>query len=228
MKKVELFLVGLFLVGIYGCGSVPPTFLQPDYENNAVKTIGILELKDNSISTDSFEISDEQLKLVESMVIEEALNRDYDVAAPLEYKSFGIDSENDLTREMITSICEKEKVDAILFSTLYKYEDSFLGQHSLQMNFNLFKANGDSVWVDKVDLDRNGLVGFIGLLVGVTVSGAVQSNEMTPASVMIPVGLGVGVLAGLILEGATNYISAAITERFRNLPEGIGEGNRIK
>jgi hypothetical protein len=229
MKKFEPFLIVLFLVFIYGCGSVPPTFLLSDYENNPVKTIGIFELKKDNFSNDEFEISKEDFNNVESIIIEKVLDRDYDVVAPIEYTGFGIDSDKDLTKEFITEICKKWKVDAILFSSISKYEDSFLGQHSLQMNFRLLKDDGDSIWTDKINLDRNSLLGFFGFVVGVTVAVLVYPDDTGSLSTgtRAAFGLGAGVLGGLLAEGLTNYISEAIAKRFETLPEGGGQGNRI-
>lgn len=228
--KLNLLLMSIILgLGVYGCGSAPPLFLQTDYEDKAVKSIGILELKEESVLNDEFEISDEDFKSVDSVVIEEVLNRDYDVAAPIIYESYEINSDEDLSKEMIFKICDKEKVDAVLFSSISRYKDDFLGEHSLQMNFKLYKANGDSIWMDQVDLDKNGLVGFLGSVVGITVAtAAYPSDGIVGASTLIPIGLAAGVLAGLLVEGVTNHINDAISERLRTLPEGIGEGIRIK
>lgn len=230
MKIFLSLLIVFFGLGLFGCGTVPPVFLQPDYENNPLKTVGIFELKDNSFLNEEANISAEDLKNVENIVIEEVLNRDYDVAAPVEYKSYGINTNQDLNKEMIFRICEKEKVDAILFSSISEYEDSFLGQHSLQMNFKLLKANGDSIWVDQVDLDKNSLPGFLGFIVGITLGVSVYPDDTgtLSTSTRLAFGLGAGVLGGLLAEGITNHISDAISERFKTLPEGVGEGNRIK
>jgi len=231
LKKLKPFAITLLLLGIYGCGSAPPTFLQSDYENKTVETIGILELKDKSILTEEFQISKEDYKNVENVVFEEVQDRNYDVVGPLKYESFGIDAEKDLTKELIAEICEKEKVDAILFSSISKYEDNYLGQHTLAMNFKLFKADGDSIWVDKVDLDKNGLLGFV-IFVGVfTATMLVYPYDpaLEPTTdVKLALGLGVGVLGGLLGEALTNYISSAISERIETLPEGVGQGNRIR
>ena len=230
MRVHSILLIIILGLGVYGCGSAPPIFLQSDYENKALTSIGILELKEESVLNDEFEISEEDFKSVESIVIEEVLNRDYDVAAPVIYKSYEIDSDEDLTKEMIFKICEKEKVDAILFSSISKYEDNFLGQHSLQMNFKLFQANGDSIWVDQVDLDKNSLPGFLGFIVGITLGVAIYPDETgtLSTSTRFAFGLGAGVLGGLLGEGITNHISTAISERFKTLPEGVGDGNRIE
>lgn len=231
MKKFEILVISLLLLGVYGCGSAPPTFLQTDYENRAVETIGILELKGKTILNDEFEISDEDLKKVENNVIEKVLNRNYDVVGPIKYEKFGRDSDQDLTKELIAEICKKENVDAILFSSISKYEDNYLGQHSLQMNFKLFKANGDSIWVDNAELDKNSLLGFFGLVTGVTIGMFVYpyGTGLEPStSTKLVIGLGIGVLAGLLAEGLTNYISTTISERFATLPEGTGQGNRIR
>jgi len=229
LKKLKPFAITLLLLGIYGCGSAPPTFLQSDYENKTVETIGILELKDKSILTEEFQISKEDYKNVENVVFEEVQDRNYDVVGPLKYESFGIDAEKDLTKELIAEICEKEKVDAILFSSISKYEDNYLGQHTLAMNFKLFKADGDSIWVDKVDLDKNGLLSFFLFVGTITLGVAVLPDDGTTSTdTKIVFGIAAGVLGGLLAEALIDNISAAISERIETLPEGVGQGNRIR
>ena len=230
MKKFSVLFIVILGLCLFGCGTVPPEFLQSDYENNSVKSIGILELKDNSALNAETEITQEDFKNVENIVIEEVLNRDYDVVAPVQYKGSGINGVEDLTRSKIAEICEKEKVDAVLFPSISRYKDDFLGEHILQMNFKLYKANGDSIWVDKIELDKNGLPTFLLFVAGITVgSFAYPSDVVEPStSTKLAFGLGAGVLGGLLAEGITNHISDAISERFGTLPEGVGNGKRIK
>lgn len=221
MRKYKLCIVAVVLIMVCSCATLkPPTFLESDYENAPVKSIGILELNGKSILNDERGISEKDFNKVENIILNEVFKRNY-LTTRVKYESFSIDSEKDLTREVIFEICEKQNVEAVLFSSISEYSDVFLGKHTLIMNFKLFKANGDSIWADKVNLKKNGLVTFLGgVAVTMIVVAAQPDDGITPKSTKTAFGLGIGALAGLLAEGLTSYIPDAISDRFKTLPKG--------
>jgi len=63
----------------------------------------------------------------------------------------------------------------------------------------------------------------------ITLAVAVLPDDGTTSTgTKIMFGIAGGVLGGLLAEALIDNISAAISERIETLPEGVGQGNRIR
>ena len=73
------------------------------------------------------------------------------------------------------------------------------------------------------------MLSFIGFVAGVTIATVLQPTSIPVSSdIKLQAGLGVGILGGLLVEGITSPTKDAITFRFLTLPEGKGQGKRIR
>ena len=128
--------------------------------------------------------------------------------------------EKEITNLSPENLCSTLKVDGILFSELYDYSDVFFINHSIKMNFKLYDANGDSLWINELDDSYRPFLSAIGAslgwAIGVAVDNKITSKNKLPT---ILAGVAAAELIYLVVDGVSDETSQSIDKAFKSLPE---------
>jgi hypothetical protein len=212
-----LFILGILTVG---CSSAP-TFINPDFERKSIRSIAVMPVTDKRTSAEDKVNSQESKSIIENLLIEKFRDKRYDVVPP----ALVLNIMKEKTNQNISpeNLCSALKVDGILFSELYDYSDQFFIKHSIKMNFKIYNAEGDSLWIN--DLDESdmpflsALGASLGWAVGVAVEGNVSSKNKLPT---IFAGAAAAELIYAAVDGLTDETSLSIDKAFKSLPEAKG------
>jgi hypothetical protein len=200
-----------------GC-SPTPTFIKQDFEQRGVKVIAIMPVIDKRNNIEDTVIAKGSLEKIEELISKNILDKNYDVLSVSTVKNLlkGKEIQN-LTPEYL---CSTLSVDGILFSELYEYADEFYIDHSLNMHFSIYDAQGDSLWINELD-DSNkpflsAIEASLGWTIGVAVTDKVSSGNKFPT---ILAGVAAAELIYVIVDGVTDETSESIDKVFKSLPD---------
>ncbi len=215
--SITFFILSLIMVG---CSS-GPTFIKADYDQKQIKTIAIMPVIDKRNIVEDTVQSQESLLNIEELLSKKIIDKSYDVLSPGSVKK--IIKEKAVENMSPENLCSILKVDGILFSELFDYANVFFINHSIKMEFKLFDAKGDSLWINNMDdIDRPFLSAFgasLGWAVGVAVDKKISSKNKLPT---ILAGVAAAEVVYVIVDGVSNETSQSIDKVFNSLPEAKG------
>lgn len=218
--RVYLFVFFLFSIIMVGCAP-GPTFIKSDYDQKQIKSIAIMPVIDKrNIVGDTVRVK-ESLSNIEKLLSKKIMDKNYDVLSPDSVKN--IINENTVENMSPENLCSILNVDGILFSGLYNYSDVFFINHSIKMDFKIFDAKGDSLWINEVDdSDRpflSAIGASLGWAIGVAIDNKISSKNKLPT---IVAGVAAAELVYVIVDGVSNETSQSIDGVFNSLPEAKG------
>ncbi len=218
-KSIKMYIVTLFVCStiMIGCSSAP-TFIRPDYEQRQIKSMAIMPVTDKRSAAEDTVQAQKDLINIEEILSEKLLDKNYDVVSPGTVKN--ILKENPIENMTPENLCSMLKVDGILFSELYDYTDIFFVNHSIKMDLKVYDAQGDSLWINKLDdSDRpflSAIGASLGWAIGVSLDNKVASKNKIP---IIIAGVAAAEVVYVIVDGVSNETSQSIDKVFKSLPE---------
>ena len=218
-NSTKMYIITLFVCStiIIGCSSAP-TFIRPDYEQRQIKSIAIMPVTDKRSAAEDTVQAQKDLINIEEILSENLLDKNYDVVSPDTVKI--IIKENPIGNMTPENLCSMLKVDGILFSELYDYTDIFFINHSIKMDFKVYDAQGDSLWINKLDdSDRpflSAIGASLGWAIGVSIDNKVASKNKIP---IIIAGVAAAEVVYVIVDGVSNETAQSIDKAFKSLPE---------
>ena len=222
-NPAKYYLLTFFILSmiIAGCSSAP-TFIKSDYDQKQIKSIAIMPVIDKRNIVEDTVQSHQSLINIEELLSKKIIDKNYDVISPGTVEN--IIKEKAVENMSPENLCSVLKVDGILFSELLDYTDVFFINHTIKMHFNIYDAQGDSLWINDLDdSDRPFLSAFgasIGWAVGVAVDKKVSSKNKVPT-------IAAGVVAAeaiyVIVDAVSNETSQSIDKVFKSLPEAKGK-----
>jgi hypothetical protein len=218
-KSIKMYIVTLFVCStiMIGCSSAP-TFIRPDYEQRQIKSMAIMPVTDKRSAAEDTVQAQKDLINIEEIISEKLLDKNYDVVSPGTVKN--ILKENPIGNMTPENLCSMLKVDGVLFSELYDYTDIFFVNHSIKMDLKVYDAQGDSLWINKLDdSDRpflSAIGASLGWAIGVSLDNKVASKNKIP---IIIAGVAAAEVVYVIVDGVSNETSQSIDKVFKSLPE---------
>ncbi len=203
-----------------GCSSAP-TFIKSDYDQKQIKSIAIMPVIDKRNIVEDTVQSQESLSKIEELLSKKIMDKNYDVLSPGSVKN--IIKEKEIENMSAENLCSILKVDGVLFSELFDYSDVFFINHSIKMRFNIYDAQGDSLWINDLDdSDRpflSAIGASLGWAVGVAVDNKISSKNKLPT---ILAGVAAAEVVYVIVDGVSNETSQSIDRVFNSLPDAKG------
>jgi len=224
---VKFCLLAFFIGSIIMIGCAPaPRLIKSDFEQKEVKTIAIMPVVDKRNVVEDTVQSHESLSIIEKLLSEKIMDKDYDVLSPGSVRN--IIKEKKIENMSPENLCSVLKVDGILFSHLFDYNDVFFINHSLKMDFELFDAKGHSLWINNLDASNkpflSAIVYSLGWAIGISINKSISSKDKSPA---IIAGMAGAVIGYAIVDGIENEMSSFIDECLYSIPDGKGGGKEI-
>ncbi len=222
-NPAKFYLLTFFILSmiIAGCSSAP-TFIKSDYDQKQIKSIAIVPVIDKRNIVEDTVQSHQSLIDIEELLSKKIIDKNYDVISPGTVEN--IIKEKAVENMSPENLCSVLKVDGILFSELLDYTDVFFINHTIKMHFNIYDAQGDSLWINDLDdSDRPFLSAFgasIGWAVGVAVDKKVSSKNKVPT---IAAGVAAAEAIYVIVDAVSNETSQSIDKVFKSLPEAKGK-----
>ena len=220
INSIGIYSFIFFILILFGCSSAP-TFIKSDYDQKQIKSIAIMPVIDKRNIVEDTVQSNESLSNVEGLVSKKIMDKNYDVLSPGSVKN--IIKEKEIENMSPENLCSVLKVDGILFSELFNYSDIFFINHSIKMEFKIFDANGDSLWINNLDdSDRpflSAIGASLGWAIGVSIDKKISSKNKLPT---ILAGVAAAEVVYLIVDGVSNETSQSIDKVFKSLPEAKG------
>ena len=203
-----------------GCSSAP-TFIKSDYDQKQIKSIAIMPVIDKRKTVEDTIQSHQSLSDIEDLLSNKIMDKNYDVLSPASVKN--IIKEKAIENMSPENLCSVLNVDGILFSELFDYANVFFINHSIKMHFNIYDAQGDSLWINDLDdSDRpflSAIGASVGWAVGVAVDNKISSKNKIPT---ILAGVAAAEVVYVIVDGIRNETSESIDGVFKSLPDAIG------
>ncbi len=215
--KLHLVIIFIFSLIMIGC-STAPTFIKSDYDQKQIKSIAIMPVTDKrNIDEDTIQVK-ESISNIEELLSKKIIDKHYDVITPSTVKNLIKEKEiQDLSPKNLCSILN---VDAILISELYDYSDKFFVNHSIKMRFNIYDAQGDSLWINELDDSDKPFLSAIGAslgwAIGVAVDNKISSKNKLPT---ILAGVAAAQLIYVIVDGVSDETSESIDRVLKSLPD---------
>lgn len=215
--KFHLAIFFIFSLIMIGC-STAPTFIKSDYDQKQIKSIAIMPVIDKrNIDEDTIQVK-ESISNIEELLSKKIIEKHYDVITPSTVKNLIKEKEiQDLSPKNLCSILN---VDAILISELYDYSDKFFVNHSIKMRFNIYDAQGDSLWINELDDSDKPFLSAIGAslgwAIGVAVDNKISSKNKLPT---ILAGVAAAQLIYVIVDGVSDETSESIDRVLKSLPD---------
>ena len=200
-----------------GCSSAP-TFIRPDYDQKQIKSIAIMPVTDErGINEDTIQAQKDLIN-IEQILSEQIKDKNYNVLSSASVRNIVKENANEnMTPENLCSIL---KVDGILYSELYDYTDVFFVNHSIRMEFKVYDAQGDSLWINNLDdSDRPFLTAIgasLGWAIGVSIDKKIESKNKVP---IILAGVAAAEVVYVVVDALSNETSQSIDKVFKSLPE---------
>ncbi len=220
INSIGIYSFTFFILILFGCSSAP-TFIKSDYDQKQIKSIAIMPVIDKRNIVEDTVQSNESLSNIEGLVSKKIMDKNYDVLSPGSVKN--IIKEKEIENMSPENLCSVLKVDGILFSELFNYSDIFFINHSIKMEFKIFDANGDSLWINNLDnSDRpflSAIGASLGWAIGVSIDKKISSKNKLPT---ILAGVAAAEVVYLIVDGVSNETSQSIDKVFKSLPEAKG------
>jgi hypothetical protein len=217
-----IFLSAVFISAVNLIGCAPsPVFIKSDFEDRNIKSIAIMPVIDKRDVSDNPKQQESDLPKIEELLANKMIEKHYDVLSSAKVK----EALNDESIKNVPpeNLCSELKVDGILFSELYEYSDDFYIKHSLNMHFNVYDAQGDSLWINDVDDSERPFLEAIGSslgwAIGVAVDKKVESKNKIP---IILAGVAAGQLVYIIVDAVSDETSQSIDRVFSSLPSSKG------
>lgn len=218
-RSIRFYLITFFTFGLFMIGCSPaPTFIKSDYEQQEIKSIAIIPVIDKrNIDEDTIQVK-ESISNIEELLSKKIIEKHYDVITPSTVKNLIKEKEiQDLSPKNLSAILN---VDGILFSELYDYSDKFFVNHSIKMRFNIYDAQGDSLWINELDDSDKPFLSAIGAslgwAIGVAVDNKISSKSKLPT---ILAGVAAAQLIYVVVDGLSDETSQSIDGAFKSLPD---------
>lgn len=208
-----------------GCSSAP-TYIKPDFEQKQIKSIAIMPVVDKRDGVANTIQSNKSLSIIEELLTKKIVDKNYDAISPASVKN--IVDEKTIMNTKPEKLCSLLKVDGILFSELYGYSDIFLINHSLKMQFKIYDAKGDSLWINDLNDSYLPFLSAIGASVswaiGISADNKIEPKNKVP---IIIAGVVAAEIVYAIVDGLTDETSRSVDGVFHSLPKGKESSNRI-
>lgn len=218
--KIYLLIFFIFSLIMIGCSSAP-TFIKSDYDQKHIKSIAIMPVIDKRNVVEDSVQSQKSLSNIEGLISRKIMDKNYDVL-PVD-SVINIISKNRVENMSPDNLCSILNVDGILFSELYNYSDVFFINHSINMNFKIYDAKGDSLWINNLDdVDRpflSAIGASLGWAIGVAVHNKVSAKNKVPT---ILAGVAAAELVYIVVDGVSDETSQSIDKVFKSLPDAKG------
>jgi hypothetical protein len=226
-NSVRFYLLTIVVCSIVLIGCAPsPTFIKSNIEQKQIKAIAIMPVVDKRNVVENTVQPHGSLSIIEELLSEKIMDKDYDVLLPGSVRN--IIKEKRIENISPENLCSLLKVDGILFSELLDYNDVFFINHSLKMDFRLFDAKGDSLWINNIDASDKpylSAIGYsLGWTIGISINSSISSEDKSAA---ILAGVAGAVIGYAIADGIVNETSRSIDGGLFSLPDGKGSGKEI-
>jgi len=212
----------LFLSTVLMIGCAPtPTFIKPDFDQKQIKVIAVMPVVDKRSFAEDTTAAIKTLTKIEELISNKIAEKNYHVISAGTVKRImnGKEIKNLTTQFLCTAL----NADGILFSELYEYADEFYVDHSLKMQFSIYDAQGDSIWVNELDDSYkpflNALGASIGWSIGVAVGNNISSDNKLP---VILGGVAAAQLIYTVVDAVSDETSQSIDNIFKSLPDAKG------
>ena len=212
----------LFLSTVLMIGCAPtPTFIKPDFDQKQIKVIAVMPVVDKRSFAEDTTAAIKTLTKIEELISNKIAEKNYHVISAGTVKRIMNGKEiKNLTPQFL---CTALNADGILFSELYEYADEFYVDHSLKMQFSIYDAQGDSIWVNELDDSYkpflNALGASIGWSIGVAVGNNISSDNKLP---VILGGVAAAQLIYTVVDAVSDETSQSIDNIFKSLPDAKG------
>jgi hypothetical protein len=202
-------------------------FLKSDFEKKQIKTIAIIPVVDRRTDDKDTVESQELMTDIGELLSEKIMDKDYDVVSSSSVNK--IIKEKNISNMTPANLCSELKVDAVLFSNLFEYNDVFFINHKLNLNYKLYGADGASLWQNLSQGSSSPIFYFLGGALGWTIG--ISSNEQISSdnkSVAILAGVAGAAVGVVIGDALVDDISRYMDEGLMSLPDGKEEGKEIQ
>jgi hypothetical protein len=225
--SIRTYLIIFFICSIIMTGCSPaPTFMRPDFEKKQIRTIAIMPVTDKRDSPDNKAQSNDNLLNIEELLSKKIIDKNYDIISPELVKN--IIKEKTIENMSPKNLCSTLNVDGILYSELFDYTDIFYINHSIKIDFKIYDAKGDSLWINNLDASNRPFLeaigASIGWAIGISLDNKISSKDKTPK---ILIGAASALVGYTIIDGILNEISMSIDRGLKTLPEGNGSGKKL-
>ncbi len=217
--STAIYLIAFFISSIIltGC-STAPTFIKPDYDKKQIRTIAVMPTVDKRNLVDDTTGTNEILSNIEELIAVKIMDKNYDVLSAIAVKN--IIEEKAIQNMTPENLCSTLKVDGILFSELFDYTDVFFINHSIKMNFKIYDAQGDSLWINDLDDSErpflSAIAASLGWAIGVIIDNKISSKNKTTT---IIAGVAAAELVYGIVDAIRNETAESIDRVFDSLPK---------
>ena len=216
--RVYLFTLFICCISMIGCSSAP-TFIKSDFKQKRIKSIAIMPVIDKRNIVEETDKTHESLTNIEELLTKKITSKNYDVLSPGTVKN--ILKEKVIDTVTPENLCTILKVDGILYSELFNYNDVFFINHSIKMQFKFYDAKGDSLWINNLDdSDKpflSAICSTVGWAIGLSLDNKITSKDKLPR---IIAGVVASELVYIIVDGISNETSQSIDGVFTTLPNG--------